>query len=214
MENDNSCLFHALHDMLRVYCVESPYWLRELVSNAIIEKPEEYQTFLTKPLNEYVQWITKEMSWGGAVELGIVAKRFNIEIDAIDVEHLAILRFNHPPDEEDEEESTDPSRAEGEIPNPTARGIVCYNGIHYDLFAFNTSGKKPAATDITLFDMDDPLPLAMAYEVCKKMRIKGDYVDQDDYEVVCNYCGKRLIGNTGVLEHGEETSHYSYSQVK
>lgn len=205
MAGDNSCLFHALHDMLRVYDVESPYSLRELVSNTIMKNPTKYATFLSKSPKEYAQWITNEASWGGAVEVSIVAKHFGIEIDTIDVQRLASIPFNHPPDPADIER--DPYY-DGNESNPTARGIVCFTGTHYDLFAFNSREDSPMHTDVTLFSMEDPVPLQMALEVCKNMNQRGSY--SDNVEKFCKICNAKLIGNRGVLEHGNKTGHFSF----
>lgn len=201
--------------MLRAYGVESPYSLRELVSNTIISNPTEYASFLQKPVDEYVEWITKEKSWGGAVELGIVAKHFNVEIDSIDVQRLATYRFNHPPDAEDAAAlaaNPPPSTQPGQIPHPTARGIVCYTGIHYDLFVFNYD-ERYASKDVVLFDMDDPVPLMMAMEACKLLNIGGCFDDEDEMELVCMICGVKMTGNRGVEAHGRKTGHFTFQQV-
>lgn len=191
--------------MLRVYDVESPYFLRELVSSEIRKNPARYAPFVQRPPEEYVRWITDERSWGGAVEISIVARHFNIEIDSVDVQHVATFHFNHPPHPGDD--WIDPFD-DGSVPAPTARGLVCYTGQHYDLFVFNRSSTSAAATDETLFAMDDPVPGEMALEMCQRMNERGSYADT--VETFCKICRAKLVGNHGVLNHGSKTGHYNF----
>lgn len=46
------------------------------------------------PREQYIATILKPSTWGGAIELGILAKHFNTEIASIDVETGRIDRFS------------------------------------------------------------------------------------------------------------------------
>lgn len=45
------------------------------------------------PRDKYITTILKSSTWGGAIELGILAKHFNTEIASIDVETGRIDQF-------------------------------------------------------------------------------------------------------------------------
>lgn len=46
--------------------------------------------------DKYIATILKPSTWGGAIELGILAKHFNTEIASIDVETGRIDQFSPP----------------------------------------------------------------------------------------------------------------------
>ena len=48
------------------------------------------------PREQYVATILKPSTWGGAIELGILAKHFETEIASVDIETGRIDRFTPP----------------------------------------------------------------------------------------------------------------------
>ena len=68
-----------------------------------------------RPRDEYISTILKPNTWGGAIELSVLAKHYCTEIASIDVETGRIDHFTPPPD-----------RDTGN------RCILVYSGIHYD----------------------------------------------------------------------------------
>ena len=69
----------------------------------------------SRPRDEYINTILKSSSWGGAIELAILAKYYSTEIASVDVETGRIDKFSPPP--------------EADSGN---RCILVYSGIHYD----------------------------------------------------------------------------------
>lgn len=60
--------------------------MRQLCSSKIASEPERFcEAFLGKPTADYCQWLLKETSWGGAIELSVLAEHFEMEIAAYDV---------------------------------------------------------------------------------------------------------------------------------
>lgn len=68
------------------------------------------------PPAQYIATISKPSTWGGAIELSILAKHYRVEIASIDVETGRIDRFTPP----------------SESGTPSMRTVLIYSGIHYD----------------------------------------------------------------------------------
>jgi ubiquitin thioesterase OTU1 len=88
MPDDNSCLFRAFGTaVLPTGDDLSMPELRSLVASAIQGEPEVYtKVVLEQTPDEYCRWIQTPDAWGGAIEMGILAKHFEIEICSIDVQ--------------------------------------------------------------------------------------------------------------------------------
>ena len=80
MEDDNSCLFRALSYLL-TSGLTSPTELRQIVTTGIQTDPDTYsEAVLGQKRDEYCRWISMDSSWGGGIELSILAKWFDIEV--------------------------------------------------------------------------------------------------------------------------------------
>ena len=140
-----------------------------------------------------------EDAWGGAIELDILSRHFEVEICSIDVQTLRTDRFN-----------------EG---RPT-RCILVYSGIHYDTIALSpsdapyTRANAPPDFDTKIFDTDDPFILEGAVEICKVLQGKHYYTDTAAFSVKCNICGKACVGEKGATEHAKETGHYDFGEAE
>ena len=93
------------------------------------------------PPTKYIETISKPSSWGGAIELAILAAHYGTEIASIDVETGRIDHFT-PPDHESLKTSM-----------ITNRCIVIYSGIHYDAASLAPSPDAPAEWHQTLFEI-------------------------------------------------------------
>jgi ubiquitin thioesterase OTU1 len=88
--------------------------MRRLIARSIAEDVDTYsEAMLGRPNEEYQSWILKNESWGGGIELSILSKFYNIEIDVVDIQSSSISRF-------------------GEDRNYPTRIFLLYDGIHYD----------------------------------------------------------------------------------
>lgn len=82
MEDDNSCLFRAISYVL-TRSVMSVEELRQLVAGTIQEQPDMYsEVVLEQQPDAYCEWIKMESSWGGGIELGILAGFFDTEVSS------------------------------------------------------------------------------------------------------------------------------------
>ena len=88
------------------------------------------------PPGQYIQTILKPMTWGGAIELGILARHYGVEIASIDVETGRIDRFS-------------PS----ENKSTRMRCAVIYSGIHYDAASLAPTADAPSEWHQTLFSI-------------------------------------------------------------
>lgn len=71
------------------------------------------EAMLGRPNDEYCEWIRKPASWGGAIEVSILANYYGIEIDVVDITNALINRF-------------------GEDKEYGMRVFLLFDGIHYD----------------------------------------------------------------------------------
>lgn len=92
MEDDNSCLFRAISYVL-TRSVMSVEELRQLVAGTIQEQPDMYnEVVLEQKPDAYCEWIKMENSWGGGIELGILAGFFDTEVSCGPVSSLLSLQ--------------------------------------------------------------------------------------------------------------------------
>lgn len=87
MPDDNSCLFRAFGTAVIPGDDLSMTELRSLVASAIQNEPDVYtQVVLEQKPDDYCRWIQTEEAWGGAIEMTILSKHFDVEICSIDVQ--------------------------------------------------------------------------------------------------------------------------------
>jgi len=68
MESDNSCLFNAVAYVMEHSRAKGAE-LRPLIASIVASDPIRFnRTFLEKPNDEYVEWISRPDTWGGAIE--------------------------------------------------------------------------------------------------------------------------------------------------
>lgn len=94
MPDDNSCLFRAFGTAVLPGDDQSMTELRSIIATAIQSDPETYsKVVLEQEPDDYCRWIQTPDAWGGAIEMGIMANYFGIEICSIDVQvvHHLIL---------------------------------------------------------------------------------------------------------------------------
>ncbi|KAI9788613.1 MAG: ubiquitin-specific protease otu1 [Peltula sp. TS41687] len=198
MPDDNSCLFRAFGTAF-MRSLDSMTELRSLIAQNIQSQPETYSAaVLDQSPDEYCQWIQTEYSWGGFIELNILATHFGIEICSIDVQTLRIDRFN-----------------EGR----PSRCILVYSGIHYDTIALSPSDPPhrhayaPPDFDTTVFESDDQSILDRAVELCKVLQGKHYYTDTAGFNIRCNVCGGQFVGEKGATQHAKDTGHYDFGEA-
>ncbi|KAL8760335.1 MAG: hypothetical protein Q9199_000117 [Rusavskia elegans] len=198
MPDDNSCLFRAFGSAF-FGIMDNMTELRSIIASYIQEHQEEYsEVVLEKPPNDYCRWIQTEDAWGGAIELNVLSRQFDIEICSVDVQTLRVDRFN-----------------EG-MPK---RCILVYSGIHYDTIALSQSdpysvgGYAQPEEDVKIFDPSDEAILAAAVELCAELQKRHYFTDTAGFQVRCNVCRKTFVGEQGAAEHATMTGHYDFGEA-
>ena len=195
MPDDNSCLFRAISSAV-MSDVDAVTEFRSIVAEVIQADPDTYNKAVldNKEPNKYCRWIKSSDSWGGQVELVILAKYFGVEIFALDVQHLRVDKYNE---------------GEGQ-----RRCIVVYSGIHYDTVALNIGGGGMPESDVKQFEpgiKDEALTAAL--ELCGQLRDKHYYTDTAGFKIRCNDCGTEVVGEQGATEHASKTGHYNFGEA-
>ena len=198
MPDDNSCLFRAFNTAF-FGAMDNMTELRSIVAQNIQANKDTYSAaVLDQQPDDYCRWIQTEDAWGGAIELDILSKHFNIEISSIDVQTLRTDRFNQ-------------GRPE--------RCILVYSGIHYDAIALSpsdaphTTAYAPPEFDTKVFDAHDLVVLETAIELCRVLQRKHYFTDTAAFSVRCNICGKMSVGEKGATEHAVATGHYDFGEA-
>lgn len=203
--DDNSCLFNSISYAISGYDsynnISPPEELRNVVTNYINDDPELYSDLiLGRPRNEYCEWIKKKESWGGAIELGILADWFKVRIVCIDVELGNFIRF------------------ENEKETPDKFIILIYSGIHYDVLAMNDElSLENKSSDVAQWAIEDEHEediLTASQKLCKLLQNKDYSTNTTTFRVRCLDCYQVLVGEMGASKHAEETGHLNFGEVK
>jgi ubiquitin thioesterase OTU1 len=111
--DDNSCLFHAAGLALSQHMPDAAASLRRVVAGAIQADPETWSevvlgcaflppssssidtdtSFYSRSAQSYIETILSPKSWGGAVELAVLAAHFSSEIWSLDVQTGRVDQF-------------------------------------------------------------------------------------------------------------------------
>ena len=133
VDSDNSCLFTAV-----AYALEhnrsKGYNLRQIIAAAVGNDPDVYnEGVLGRSVTEYQQWILHPRHWGGEIELAILSLYYQKQIAAFDVQ-------------------TAKCRIYGLQHGFKERGMLIYDGLHYDALAVAQYDGAPEEMDVTVFD--------------------------------------------------------------
>ena len=197
MPDDNSCLFRAFNAAY-FRTTDNMHSLRSIIAQHILAHPDTYpRVVLDKDPAVYCRWIQSPDAWGGAIELDILSRHFDIEICSIDVQTLRIDRFNE---------------------GMASRCVLVYSGIHYDMIALSPSeppserANAPPEFDVTVFDAGDQAVLEKAVELCRVLQGRHYFTDTAAFSVRCQMCGGMFRGEREATQHAAETGHYEFGE--
>lgn len=199
--DDNSCLFSSIA-LIFEQDARKAQKIRQVVADGIRADMETYnEAILGLNRDAYIATILKPATWGGAIELGILAKHYGTEIASIDVETGRFDRFEPP--------------LEVSTGN---RCIVIYSGIHYDAASLAPMADAPPEWHQTVFpiisaDEDDPI-LSAAKELATILRGKKAYTNTSTFDIKCEDCGKGLKGEKDARMHAQETGHVRFGEYE
>ncbi|KAI0079870.1 OTU-domain-containing protein [Panus rudis PR-1116 ss-1] len=198
--DDNSCLFSSIALVFEQDQHQASK-IRKIVADEIRSDFVTWSdAILGRPRDEYIATILKPTSWGGAIELSILAKYYSTEIDSVDVETGRIDKFTPPPD-----------RDSGN------RAILIYSGIHYDAATIAPMVDAPADFHQTLMprsgeDEESDQILAAAKKLADKLRAKRAYTNTATFDLQCQVCGQGLKGEKGARAHAKDTGHTEFGE--
>lgn len=154
-----------------------------------------------RPPADYASTILKPSSWGGAIELAVVADDQNVEVWSIEVASGRVDRF-------------------GEGKGYSEAVMVVYSGIHYD--ALTLSFVEPSGdgggslefdtTRFSLVNGEADSMLAAALTLVKGMRDDHAYTDTATFALKCEQCGVGLQGEKEARGHAEKTGHTRFGE--
>ncbi|KAF7793170.1 hypothetical protein EIP86_004279 [Pleurotus ostreatoroseus] len=197
--DDNSCLFSSVAIVFE-QDISKAQIIRKIVADEIRKDMVTWSdAILGRPRDEYISTILKPTSWGGAIELSIIAKHYSTEIDSVDVETGRIDHFTPPP-------STDSGN----------RCILIYSGIHYDAATIAPILDAPSDFHQTLIPREadgdvDPV-LVAAKKLADKLRAKKAYTNTATFDLRCQVCRKGLKGEKEARQHAMDTGHVEFGE--
>eukprot|EP00842_Homolaphlyctis_polyrhiza_P004186 jgi/Hompol1/4769/HPOL_003869-RA len=205
MADDNSCLFSSVaytamrneqSDGVPTDAIErsKAQSLREVVARDIMADSEEYSdAVLGRERSEYCKWIVRPESWGGAIELAVLARHLRTQISSIDVATGRIDCFG-----------------QGDYPTKV---FVLYTGIHYDAIALTPEQGAPLEFDQTAFDQTDAAEIEQAaLKLAEIWRKNRKYTDMANFTLKCGICLQGLVGQKEAQAHAKQTGHTSFTE--
>lgn len=192
---DNSCLFTSVYyvvegGVLNPACAPE---MRRLIAQIVASDPDFYsEAILGKTNQEYCEWIKRDDTWGGAIEISILSKYYQCEICVVDTQTVRIDRF-------------------GEDAGYAKRVLLIYDGVHYDPLQRNFA--DPDTPPLTIFSSNDDIVLVQALELADEARRKRQFTDINRFTLRCMICQKGLTGQAEAREHARETGHTNFGEV-
>jgi ubiquitin thioesterase OTU1 len=129
--------------------------------------------FASRPRDEYIRTILSPNSWGGAIELTILASHYGIEITSIDVETGRVDNFG-PAD-----------AGAGQSPS---RALLIYSGIHYDAAVLAPERDAPqefCASVVPAVGVEGERMLEALRALATRLRAKRAYTNTATFELKC-----------------------------
>ncbi|KAJ8586102.1 OTU-domain-containing protein [Rhizopogon salebrosus TDB-379] len=197
--DDNSCLFSSVA-LIFEQDIRKAQKIRQVVADGIRADMETYnEAILGLSRDNYIATILKPSTWGGAIELGVLARHYGTEIASIDVETGRVDRF--------------------EPPLETSTGnrcILVYSGIHYDAASLAPMVDAPPEWHQTVFpiistDEEDPI-LSAAKKLATVLRGKKAYTNTATFDLKCEDCGQGLKGEKDARVHAQQTGHLRFGE--
>ncbi|KAH9162681.1 OTU-domain-containing protein [Lactarius sanguifluus] len=173
--DDNSCMFASVALLFEQNMQKAPD--PETWSDAILGRPRD----------EYIRTILSPNSWGGAIELAILAAHYRTEIASIDVETGRIDRFGD-------------AHAEG------GRALLVYSGIHYDAAVLAPQPDAPSDFCVSVvpsIGAEGERVLDALSALATKLRAKRAYTNTATFDLKCEKEARAHASETGHVKFGE-----------
>jgi ubiquitin thioesterase OTU1 len=164
-----------------------------MIANTVAADPVKYnEAILGRPNKDYVKWIKKPESWGGGIELAILAEFYGIQISVVDTQSLHISSF-------------------GEDQNYGQQMFIIYDGIHYDpLYLEPLTG----GATMTMFPTSNARMMDLAMQLAREAHASNQFTDLKNFSLRCQICNTLLKGQEDAQAHAKKTTHASFAEVK
>ena len=197
---DNSCLFSSFAYCLmsRSRSIESARQMRGVVAQELLGQPELYsEVVLGKAPADYVAWIRGDNAWGGAIELGLLAQHFGVQVAVFDVQSQRMDLY-------------EPAE------RAPRRLYLLYDGLHYDPFALAASEEAPEGADECMFAPEDAAAREGARQVTARLHAAHAFTDTTKFSLRCLVCGAGLAGEDDAMRHAQQTKppHTNFAEYK
>eukprot|EP00891_Asterochloris_glomerata_P008252 jgi/Astpho2/8252/e_gw1.00122.132.1_t len=172
--------------------------LRRVIAEAVAADPFTYtRDYLEKDNADYCKWILDAQKWGGAIELSILARHYQREIAAHDIQTKRVDVY-------------------GQDAGYSERCMVIYDGLHYDALSCSPiSPPGPEEMDITRFlpaESSAGMIEAGAAELTAKCHEARQFTDVVNFTLRCGVCQIGVKGEKEAREHAKATGHQSFSE--
>ncbi|TRM62601.1 hypothetical protein BD626DRAFT_548466 [Schizophyllum amplum] len=197
--DDNSCMFSAI-SLIFKQSISEAQEIRKLVADGIRTDPVTYnEAILGMDPDKYIATILKPATWGGAIELSVLAKHFGVEISSVDVETGRVDHFT-------------PGEASGDT-----RCVLVYSGIHYDAASVSPMLEAPNEWHQTVFPIRSQLDesdevIGAAKKLADILRAKRAYTNTATFDLKCENCGQGLKGEKDARAHAAQTGHTNFGE--
>jgi ubiquitin thioesterase OTU1 len=194
--NDNSCLFGSIALLMEgAHSPDLMTSLREIVASIILADAEKKYdaAFLGCTKEEYAKAILKNDTWGGGIELAILAEYYSVEIAALDVETCHQYLFG----------TVDDSTAT----RKTKRIYTVYSGVHYDAMVSAEHGQ-----DRRVFDPADETTAQRALLATRLLQQQGAFTNVSTFTLRCAVCQEGFVGAIEAQEHAKSTGHQQFEE--
>ncbi|CAE6517215.1 unnamed protein product [Rhizoctonia solani] len=191
--DDNSCLFSSIAIVFG-QGMAAAQKMRSIVVDVIRDNPETYSdVVLGQSRESYMATISKNSTWGGAIELSAFSDYFRTEIDSYDVETGRCDKFG-----------------EGKYDN---RCILMYSGIHYDAVSLAPIRDAPPEFHTTVFPIDGSDAMTQAAsKLASQLRASRKFTNTGTFDLKCEICGQGLKGEKEARAHATQTGHTSFGE--
>jgi len=191
---NNSCLFTSINFVMKngKLDLSSAPGMRQLIANIVRSDPSKYnEGFLGKSNADYCAWIMDDNSWGGAIEVSMLAEHYKVEIGVVDTQTCRIDKF-------------------GEDRSYNQRVLLLYDGIHYDPLMLESFDQGEPVK--TIFPIENDVILTQALELAAEAKSARQFTDTTNFSLRCLVCQKGLTGETGAQQHAKETGHINFGE--
>jgi len=166
--------------------------MRDFIAKTVKNDPETFNdAILGKSTNAYCDWIRNPSSWGGCIELSVLAKYYKKEICVADIRTGRIDRF-------------------GEDQNYMTRVFIIYDGIHFDPLYLQLEGCGRVQT---VFSTQDDVVMTQVSDLTDEAKRAKKFTNVENFKLRCLVCQSPLEGQVAAQNHAEKTGHINFGEI-